>query len=264
MPNQRQATTRALVAFLLVVLTAPAWAQRDYDRFDRRDRAGPNLNRGDSSPERTRSGPVGRERREPDRNRRAPVIRNHRGYVLDQRYRHNRYYPTRGTVLHTLPGERREVHFHGTRYFFHGGVWYRPYGSRFIVVHPPIGLFISVLPPYYTTIWVGGIAYYYAAGVYYTWLPDRHVYVVAAPPSDESVSEPPGTSDELFVYPKQGQSEEQQATDRYQCYSWAKDQTGFDPTVQGGNVPESQHDSKRSDYQRAMKACLEARGYSVQ
>lgn len=32
-----------------------------------------------------------------------------------------------------------------------------------------------------------------------------------------------------FVYPAKGQSAEQQKTDESKCYSWAVDQTGFDP-----------------------------------
>ena len=34
---------------------------------------------------------------------------------------------------------------------------------------------------------------------------------------------------ELFIYPQEGQSKDQQEQDQYQCYSWAKDETGFDP-----------------------------------
>jgi hypothetical protein len=41
------------------------------------------------------------------------------------------------------------------------------------------------------------------------------------------------------------------------------DQTGFDPTLNGGGVPSEQATTKRSDYQRAMSACLEARDYTV-
>jgi len=37
--------------------------------------------------------------------------------------------------------------------------------------------------------------------------------------------------DDLFVYPKEGQSDEQQRKDRYECHMWAVQQTGFDPTV---------------------------------
>ena len=32
-----------------------------------------------------------------------------------------------------------------------------------------------------------------------------------------------------IVYPAKGQSEDQIEKDKYQCYSWAKNQTGFDP-----------------------------------
>lgn len=32
-----------------------------------------------------------------------------------------------------------------------------------------------------------------------------------------------------IVYPAKGQSDDQMEKDKYQCYSWAKNQTGFDP-----------------------------------
>ena len=34
---------------------------------------------------------------------------------------------------------------------------------------------------------------------------------------------------ELYIYPAKGQSAEQQDKDKYECYSWAKNDTGFDP-----------------------------------
>src|SRR5262249_54723658 len=39
-----------------------------------------------------------------------------------------------------------------------------------------------------------------------------------------------------YVYPAKGQSKEQQDRDQYECYQWAKQQTGFDPSAppQGG------------------------------
>jgi hypothetical protein len=187
-----------------------------------------------------------------------------RGYVLDKRYHHNRYYPPRDYAIKVLPPAHRVVPYRGSKYYFHGGVWYRPSGTRFVVVVPPVGLIVPFLPPFYTTLWVGGLPYYYAGGVYYVWHPEQRAYVVTDPPPEAEVTEQPAAPDELFVYPKQGQSEQQQATDRYQCHRWSADQTGFDPTQPGGKVAETQYADKRSDYQRAMKACLEARGYSVQ
>jgi hypothetical protein len=34
---------------------------------------------------------------------------------------------------------------------------------------------------------------------------------------------------ELFIYPRMGQSQEQQDRDKFECHSWAVRQTGFDP-----------------------------------
>ncbi len=36
-------------------------------------------------------------------------------------------------------------------------------------------------------------------------------------------------ADELMVFPNAGQSQEQQDQDKFTCYTWAKDQSGFDP-----------------------------------
>ncbi len=36
-------------------------------------------------------------------------------------------------------------------------------------------------------------------------------------------------SQELFIYPEEGQSAEQQEKDKFECYSWAKGNSGFDP-----------------------------------
>ena len=36
---------------------------------------------------------------------------------------------------------------------------------------------------------------------------------------------------EVIIYPAKGQGPEQVETDQYECYSWAKQQTGFDPML---------------------------------
>jgi hypothetical protein len=52
------------------------------------------------------------------------------------------------------------------------------------------------------------------------------------------------------MYPKNGQSEEQQSIDKRECQQWAASQAG------GGAA-------NSSDYRRAMMACIEGRGYSA-
>jgi hypothetical protein len=155
--------------------------------------------------------------------------------------RHYPYYPYRGGRYYP--------------YFYYGGWGYYPWWPSFSIV--------ASLPLYYQTIWVGGYPYYYANGTYYA--PTAGGYAIVDPPKEAvSPGSPPVVSapseDKLFIYPRKGQSEEQQAEDRYQCHRWAVDQTGYDPTKVSGGAPSVQ---KRGDYQRAMIACLDARGYSA-
>lgn len=42
---------------------------------------------------------------------------------------------------------------------------------------------------------------------------------------------------QIYFYPSRGQSTEQQSRDHYACYTWAVDQTGFDPS-ESSIVPE--------------------------
>jgi len=195
------------------------------------------------------------------------VDRGHvgRGEVLDNRYNHGHYYPSRGTVVRTLPGGYRPYYYHGSRFYFSGGIWYAPGPYGFVVTAPPFGLFLTVLPPFYSTVWVGGVPYYYADNVYYQWQPSANGYVVVEPPAgaDQPSAPPQASGDDFFIYPKNGQTQEQQAADQYECHGWSKGQTGFDPTQPGGGVAPGDTGSRREQYNRAMTACLEARGYSV-
>jgi hypothetical protein len=190
------------------------------------------------------------------------------GQVLDSRYNHGHYYPAYGTTFHSLPGGYRPYYYHGSPYYFSGGVWYAPGPGGFLVVRPPFGLAVTVLPPYYSTVWIAGSPYYYADNVYYTWDPAQNGYVVVSPPdgADQPEAAPAQASvasSDLIVYPKNGQTTDQQAADRYECHSWAKGQTGFDPTQAGGGVPGGNVEQARANYNRAMSACLQARGYQV-
>ena len=42
----------------------------------------------------------------------------------------------------------------------------------------------------------------------------------------------PGMAQNIIAYPMQGQGPEQQQRDRYDCYNWAVQQTGYDPQAQ--------------------------------
>jgi hypothetical protein len=189
------------------------------------------------------------------------------GQVLDSRYNHGHYYPPAGSVSPSLPGGYRPYYRGGQRYYFNAGVWYAPRGTGFVVVRPPVGVVIAVLPPYYSTVWFGGIPYYYANNAYYAWQPDQGGYAVVDPPENADAPSPPpedaqqDPQQDLIIYPKNGQTKDQQSADQYDCHNWANAQTGFDPTQPDGTSGHSP--ANRNNYDRAMAACLTARGYQV-
>ena len=189
---------------------------------------------------------------------------------FDGRFAHNQYYYNHGYAVHAPPAGGRELRGpDGARYWYSGGNWYRWHsgwwGGSWVVWGAPPGLFVPVLPPYYTTIWWGGVPYYYANDTYYTWDEGAEGYQVVAPPAgiESAGSTRAPASDQLFVYPRNGQTAQQQENDRFDCHRWAREQSGFDPTVSGGGVPAEQAVDKRNQYYRAEVACLEGRGYSV-
>lgn len=53
-------------------------------------------------------------------------------------------------------------------------------------------------------------------------------------------------ADDLYIYPQKGQSKEQQDKDRFDCYQWAKGQTGFDPMARPtATSPPPQQEAQR-------------------
>jgi hypothetical protein len=173
-------------------------------------------------------------------------------------------YPRPGYVVRTLP-QHRVVVWGGVNYFWAGGVWYRPYGVGFTVVAPPIGIVVPVLPPFYAVQPFGPTTFFVANDVFYTANPAGPGYVVVAPPEGAMRAQQqgvPSTMGQPFIYPRQGQSVEQQDRDHFECHEWAVGQSGFDPTrPQSGSPGET--DARRSEYGRAMSACMDGRGYTV-
>ena len=183
--------------------------------------------------------------------------------VLDARYHHDHYYPATGHVVVGLPGGAVSVGFGGSHYWYHGGVWYEPYGASFRVIVPPFGVVVPVLPDAYVTLAYGGVPYYYANGVYYNSAPGGYV-VVAPPPNADSLQPTtpppppapvvmtpaaPATPPTPIIYPRNGQSPQQQEADLQACNRWATTQ------------PAAVNDA--SIFQRSVAACMDGHGYSM-
>ena len=137
------------------------------------------------------------------------------------------------------------------------------------------GLYFAALPFYYSTLWWDGIPYYYDDYNYYLWNPGVSEYETVPPPPTAPAQAQDGSGDasysgaavgsgatDVFAYPKNGQSEQQQTSDRVECHKWAADQNAVGASS-GGSSP-SAPSAQQSDYMRALTACLEGRGYSEQ
>lgn len=108
----------------------------------------------------------------------------------------------------------------------------------------------------YLPLYIGGLHYLYYSGSYYR-RPHQDDIAVDVPVrkvSQLTTVANTTVSQNIFVYPQQGQSTEQIDMDRYECHLWAVGQSGFDPSRDAGNS---------SSYQRASSACLAGRGYTV-
>jgi len=148
-------------------------------------------------------------------------------------------------LVNPLPSEARGGHW---------GWWWAPWAV--------IGG-AAVLAPYYAPYYYS--PYYYPPYYYSPYYAPAPVVIreqpqVYAQPAPSAV---PPSNGRLFVYARQGQSEELQAKDRYECHSWAVGQTRYDPTQPANGMQEAQLYQMRANYQRAMGACLDARGYST-
>lgn len=172
---------------------------------------------------------------------------------FDPRYSHNHYYPSVGYVAYGLPGGSLSIAFGTGHLFFNSGVWFRPYADRYVVIAPPVGVMVPVLPPDGVPVWVGSTMYYYLNGVYYLPTPGRGFAVVPPPPSAETAQaavpapiKPPPTP---VIYPRNGQSPAQTEADRQDCNRWA--------TTQQAALLDAEV------FQRAVAACMDGRGYTV-
>lgn len=127
-------------------------------------------------------------------------------WLYDDRYRHGHYYPALGYSVPALPVGNIIVTFGGGRLFFHAGVFFRAVGPAYVVVRPPLGVVVPVLPPSYASVWIAGAPYYYANETYYSAVPGGAGYAVVAPlPGAELATASPVPPPAAFL-PQAGQA----------------------------------------------------------
>ena len=195
--------------------------------------------------------------REERRDERA--VSGHREF-RDSRYHHDRVYPARGQVIRALPRDHRVV-VHGGHDTISPEASGTARRGRASPSLRPRSVFSSPSCPRITQ------RYGSAAGP--TTMPTKSIMHTGETAMSLS-SRRRATSvrrrrrpTRCSSIPAKTKANSNRRTDRYECHRWAVSQTGFDPTQPPGGVPEDQMGQKRADYQRAMGACLDGRGYTV-
>ena len=94
---------------------------------------------------------------------------------------HGGAYGGRGGYGYGYGGHNYGWHGYSTGAYWRGGYWHGGYWPR---AYYGLGFawFLPVLPLAYATYWYGGIPYYYANDVYYTYNPSYDGYVATDPP----------------------------------------------------------------------------------
>lgn len=217
---------------------------------------------------------------------------------VDRRHGHDHVYPDRGAVVRDVPRGAATVNYAGLSLRFAGGVWYQRQGPAYIVVAPPIGVVVPRLPAFATRFESAGRTYLYADDVFYRSRPDLGGYEVVNDPQDEAPGQARARGDTsaprlasvapsappfptpssvqaqsmaaltsnpigVAIRPRNGQSSDRQAIDRYECYRFAVTQTGFDPIAANSGLRPAEVARLDSEYSRAQAACLEGRGYTL-
>lgn len=255
------------LALLLTLTALPAWAEDGW-RSNLRSvgdggwQSGPRV--GERYGEGQRQPRIGESRFSGDRP--APDRRGERPAGLRDGWHDHGWQPAPRwttprpghTVYHRPPAGYHTVYL-GAPYWFYQGAWYSQRGSAYVVVHPPVGLYLSRLPYYHRVVYLGPSVYYVVHDVYYAPVATGG-YQVVEPPAGVSGA---ASFDYPIAYPARRQSQAQQADDQFQCHEWAVQLSEFDPSLLGSGQPMSDSPTLRDNYRRAWSACMEGRGYGV-
>ena len=76
-------------------------------------------------------------------------------------------YPRYGTVVTKVYQPRLVIHG-GVNFYYARGVWYKPYGRRYVVCKAPLGIRLKHIPRGHRIVRVDGKKYYHYNGIWYT------------------------------------------------------------------------------------------------
>ena len=107
---------------------------------------------------------------------------HHEDRQEDHHYYRWHDHPHYGYHTHFLPAGYYTIWAGGRRYLYYDGLYYTDIGGgEYVMVNPPVGAYVSAIPPDFQAINVNGRIYYTDNGVYYMLTPHHGYKVVPAP-----------------------------------------------------------------------------------
>lgn len=100
-------------------------------------------------------------------------------------------------AVRVLPNTAVVVKRNGLSYYYSGGLYYRYYNGRYVVVAAPLGVRVRVLPVGYTRIVIYGRPYFYYRGNYYIQVSNGYKIVEA--PENITVPELPEEAEQVDI-----------------------------------------------------------------
>ena len=92
-------------------------------------------------------------------------------------------------TITVLPNGYSTHLWRGKAYHYHAGYYYLPQNGAYVLVLPPRGMRMQMLPPAHRVILVGSVSYYYFGGIWYRQVNSE--YEIVDPPIGAIVSELP-------------------------------------------------------------------------
>lgn len=88
--------------------------------------------------------------------------------------------PRYGLRLSWIPDTFFSLSVGGGRYYYYDGLYYKRFGTDYVIINPPIGAVVRDIPADYRPVIVNGVTYYVDNGIYYVYT--RNGYQVVPTP----------------------------------------------------------------------------------
>lgn len=110
------------------------------------------------------------------------LVRHRHHRFKPHKHHHVRVIPRIGFRLHALPFGHVRIVIGGLPFYVHGGAFYRPARTGFVVVKAPYGAIVTSLPTGYAVLHRGSQTYYVCEETYFMQAPGRRGYIVVKKP----------------------------------------------------------------------------------